>query len=452
MEESLRGQRELAGRLEKELQERDERVRGLQESLAESEEKARRGEEALREGGAETRGLRVQVRELQGRLQEVREEGAEEKRTREAVVERHLRTIGDEKKKRRDLEDQLRLAGEKADAAEAGSREYEKMQQLLQEVTARAQSEVIERTRGEMELQGRLRASVENKKFLLARLEREVNEATEREKRLTALLDSALQKPAEYLPSHPGKGQGNLPVIISPPAAKQARVSPSVAAGLALLLLAVGGWFAFRSRGVEEPTAGGAPSGETSAQAPLSPEGGRRGDDPLASQREVWEDWTRTDVSGGVLLQATLRSRDEIAAEVQAEQRAQGWSDLQAGEELDRLLEPYRFGENFYFYLYLKNLQPGYPSYVDGLYSHLALRDDRGNEAAAFLPSDMEKNRRVYSFTAGELSKSRDDLIYEVTVPVAFPRRALAPRPAYIQLLAYNIGGSSRRVLTWELE
>jgi CheY-like chemotaxis protein len=508
LEESLREQRELAGRLEKDLRERDETVRLLQGSLAESEEKTRRGEEALREGGAVTRGLREkleakeaectdmsarrresgeklheiesalkerggevdslrersreleeelsglkeQVRELQGRLQEVQEEGAEEKRSREAMVEQHLRTIGDEEKKRRDLEEQLRLVGEKAEAAEAGSREYEKMQQLLQEVTARAQSEVIERTRGEMELQERLKASVENKKFLLARLEREVTEAAEREKRLTALLDSALQNSSEYLSSHPGKGQGNLPVIISPPASKQARVSPAVATVLALLLLAVGGWFAFRSRGVEEPTAGRVPAGESPARGLSSPEGGKAGDDPVASQREVWEDWTRSDVSGGVLLQATLRGRDEMAAEVQAEQRAQGWSDLQAAEELERLLKPYRFGENFYFYLYLKNLQPGYPSYVDDLYTHLTLRDDRGNEAAAFLPSDMEKNRRVYSFTAGELSKSRDDLIYEVTVPVAFPRGTLAPRPAYIQLLAYNIGGSSRRVLTWELE
>jgi hypothetical protein len=303
-----------------------------------------------------------------------------------------------------------------------------------------------------MELQERLRASVENKKFLLARLEREVNEAAEREKRLTALLDSALQKPAEILSSHPGRGQGNLPVIISPPVSKQARVSPAVAAGLALLLLAVGGWLAFRSRGVEEPTAGGAPAGKIPVQAPSSPEGGRPGADPVASQREVWESWTRSDVSGGVLLQATLRGRDEITAEVQAEQRTQGWSDLQAGEELDRLLEPYRFGENFYFYLYLKNLQPGYPSYLDDIYSHLTLRDDKGNEATAFLPADMEKNRRVYSFTAGELSKSRSGLIYEITVPVAFSRGSLAPRPAYIQLLAYNIGGSSRRVLTWEFE
>jgi hypothetical protein len=153
-----------------------------------------------------------------------------------------------------------------------------------------------------------------------------------------------------------------------------------------------------------------------------------------------------------VLLQATLRSPDEIAAAVAAEKTSQGWSEKEAESELRRLLEPYRFDEHIYFYLYLKNLEPGYPSYIDGIYSQLSLRDDKGNEAPAFLPPDLEKYRRVYSFNSGDLAKSREGLIYEVTVPVAFSRSDLAGRPSYIQLLAYNIGSSSRRVLTWEME
>ena len=63
----------------------------------------------------------------------------------------------------------------------------------------------------------------------------------------------------------------------------------------------------------------------------------------------------------------------------------------------------------------------------------------------------LEEHRRIYSFTAGGLSK-RDELIYEVAVPVAFLRKDLSPDPAYLELLAFNIGSSSRRVLTWELQ
>ena len=137
---------------------------------------------------------------------------------------------------------------------------------------------------------------------------------------------------------------------------------------------------------------------------------------------------------------------------MEAEKSARGWSEEQAKREYQALLEPYRFEDHFYFYLYLKNLEPGYPSYVDDIYAQLSLRDDQGNETEAFLPPDLEKNRRVYSFTSGDLSKSREGLTYEVTVPVAFSRADLAGKPSYIQLLAYNIGASSRRVLTWEME
>jgi hypothetical protein len=175
------------------------------------------------------------------------------------------------------------------------------------------------------------------------------------------------------------------------------------------------------------------------------------GRDGSADPRVVWEEWTRRDVSGGVILQATLRSEAELAAEVEAEKSAKGWSRERADQELSRLLEPYRFDEYIYFYLYLKNMEPGYPGYVEGIADHLVLRDEKGNEAKGFLPPDMEKHRRVYSFTAGGLSK-RDELIYEVAVPVAFSRKDLSPDPAYIELLAFNIGSSSRRVLTWELQ
>ena len=70
----------------------------------------------------------------------------------------------------------------------------------------------------------------------------------------------------------------------------------------------------------------------------------------------------------------------------------------------------------------------------------------------AFQPADQEKDRTLFSFSSGRLSKSRKELVYEVTVPVAFPRGKLSPEAAYIQLLAFDIGATSRRVLTWELQ
>jgi len=315
-------------------------------------------------------------------------------------------------------------------------------------VVSRAQEEVVDRTRKEVELRERLKTSLEEKKFLLSRLERELREAGARERRLSDLLDRSLRSSAQMAASlgEGHSGPDNLPVAVPEPAGPERRpprFPRAMAAAMAGLLLAGGGWLALRDRGDSGPAV-------ESAKAPVAAKA--PGPDPLSSQREVWEQWTRSDVSGGVLLQATLRSPQEIAAEVEAEKSSRGWSDQEARRQHQALLEPYRFEDNFYFYLYLKNLEPGYPSYIDDIYTQLSLRDDKGNEAGAFLPPDLEKYRRVYSFTSGDLSKSREGLIYEVTVPVAFSRAALAGNPSYIQLLAYNLGSSSRRVLTWEME
>ena len=59
-----------------------------------------------------------------------------------------------------------------------------------------------------------------------------------------------------------------------------------------------------------------------------------------------------------------------------------------------------------------------------------------------------EKERRVFSFGTG----APGDLIYEATLPLAFPRAALSPATRYLQLVVFDVGASSRRVLTWELE
>ncbi len=418
----------------------EETAKGRLDELGELRRKIEHDGERQLKAAEERGGLEARVRELEEQLREAAAAGIR-------LEERHSGELLEAREKIQTLRKELEDARKEAQQAGLVSGEFEKARQLLKDVVERAQTEVIERTREEVALRERLKTSVEEKKFLLGRLERELTEAGERERRLSDLLDKALRGSAHLAASlgRSGAAPDNLPVAVSEPEAGPRRLRPALAAAAAVLLVAGGAWFAMRGAQKSAPPAEPVP--ETAARpAPGS------ADDPLASQREVWEQWTRSDVSGGVLLQATLRSPDEIAAAVAAEKTSQGWSEKEAESELRRLLEPYRFDEHIYFFLYLKNLEPGYPSYIDGIYSQLSLRDDKGNETPAFLPPDLEKYRRVYSFNSGDLAKSREGLIYEVTVPVAFSRSGLAARPSYIQLLAYNIGSSSRRVLTWEME
>jgi DNA-binding response OmpR family regulator len=470
-QEELLAEKEVAlGALREELGAAEKARSGLESLLAEKEDASARllEEERARASGLETElerrlqeldAFRGRIEEaeqqrrdadgvnasLEERLRELEQEVAGGEAARKELEERRGAAERAGRERIRELEELLEQ--EKTRAREAGSAEDDRasLQQLLEDVVSRAQEEVVERTRKEVELRERLKTSLEEKKFFLTRLERELREAGERERRLSDLLDKALRGSAQLAASlGDGGGPDNLPVAFVEPARRPLPLRPVLAASLVGLFLAGGGWLALRDRGESGPAAENIEAPAIAAKTP--------GPDPLSSQREVWEQWTRSDVSGGVLLQATLRSPQEIAAEVEAEKSSRGWSDQEARRQHQALLEPYRFEDNFYFYLYLKNLEPGYPSYIDDIYTQLSLRDDKGNEADAFLPPDLEKYRRVYSFTSGDLSKSRDGLIYEVTVPVAFSRAALAGNPSYIQLLAYNLGSSSRRVLTWEME
>ncbi len=399
--------------------------------------------EDRRQARAEAADLRERVERLQMQLDAEKSARAELVRSRDLELRR-------EREQREALEARQEEMSRKVLDAEAGAREEGHVRQLLEEVMSRAQAEVIDRTRREVELEERLKTSLEEKKFLLSRLERELSEAAGRERRLSELLEKSLQGSAELAASFAEGGRAsardNLPVALPEKERKApARVFPSAAAALVLLALGAVAWFAaggdalFRQEEAVDGT--GAGGGD-----------GGRGADALSTERVAWEDWTRSDVSGGVLLQATFRTREELAVEVQAERKSRGLSEREAEQELRRLLEPYRFDENFYFYLYLKNLHPGYPAYADDIHSRLVLRDDEGNETPAFIPADLEEHRRLYSFASGDLAQSRQELRYEVSVPVAFSRSALSPSPAYLELLAFNIGSSSRRVLTWELQ
>jgi CheY-like chemotaxis protein len=442
MENLLAEKEDASARL---LEEERARASGLETELERSLQELDAFRGRIEEAEQQRRDADGVEASLEERLRELEQEVAGGEAARKELEERRGAAERAGRERIRELEELLEQ--EKVRAREAGSAEDDRasLQQLLEDVVSRAQEEVVERTRKEVELRERLKTSLEEKKFFLTRLERELREAGERERRLSDLLDKALRGSAQLAASlGDGGGSDNLPVAFAEPARRPLRLRPVLAASLAGLLLAGGGWLALRDRGDSGPAAEKIEAPAVVAKPP--------GPDPLSSQREVWEQWTRSDVSGGVLLQATLRSPQEIAAEVEAEKTSRGWSDQEARRQHQALLEPYRFEDNFYFYLYLKNLEPGYPSYIDDIYTQLSLRDDKGNEAGAFLPPDLEKYRRVYSFTSGDLSKSRDGLIYEVTVPVAFSRAALAGNPSYIQLLAYNLGSSSRRVLTWEME
>ena len=98
--------------------------------------------------------------------------------------------------------------------------------------------------------------------------------------------------------------------------------------------------------------------------------------------------------------------------------------------------------------VYLKNLAPGYPAYLDDLPGRFRLRDSSGKEVPAFLPPGHEKDRRIFSFGAG----APGDLIYEASVSLGFDRAGLSPSAGYLQLVVSDVGAASRRVLTWELE
>ena len=116
--------------------------------------------------------------------------------------------------------------------------------------------------------------------------------------------------------------------------------------------------------------------------------------------------------------------------------------------ELARRLGAFRFDTTYYVTVYLKNLAPGYPAYLDDLPSRFRLRDSRGNEVPAFIPPGQEKERRIFSFGTGAPA----DLIYEASVPLGFNRTGLSPSAGYLQLVILDVGATSRRVLTWELE
>jgi hypothetical protein len=436
--------------------------------------------------------LRAQAEELEGRV-EVQSEEASRLRAAHAAAlglrDAELAAIREAREAREAaLQEQLRaerdavraLEGRLAAASVSGSagvqEELGRQRLLLEEVIARARTESLEHARREIELDVRLQASLEDRRELRERLERALAEGAERERRSAALLQSALARGAEG-PRAGAAEPDNLPAIVPVPEEGAAepqkrRTGLLIALAAAAAVAAVIGLATLRGRPTA-PTAVEAPRehATTEAPAPITPgsaptsskpadhrtvagkaPGGRpAAPAPPVAPREVWERWTRSDVSGGVLLQATLRSEEEVRAEVDAEREARAWTPERAGAEVARALGRYRFGERYYFYLYIKSLVPGYPPWLEEAPAHFTLRDDRGQEVAAAVPEGLEHERTVRAF-GGELARGGGERVYEATLPLAFPRAGLASRPSYLQLVIRDVGASTRRVLTWELQ
>jgi DNA-binding response OmpR family regulator len=381
----------------------------------------------------------------------------------ERGVEAELRRgLEEERGKARRLEEQLAAQQAGGVVPPGVQEELHRLQQLFEEVLSRARADAVDYARREADLEARRVASVEERRQAQERFDRALAEAAERERRAADLLESVLKRPLP--PAFPPPERENLPAVIPvpPEAPEESAVPPRrrrpalVAGALAAAgAVLVAGFFlwqrprsprpaALRPPVLREQRSGVPPTGPVRQElsAPVSAPG------PL----EVWERWTRFDLSGGVLLQVTLRSEEELRAEREAEKRMQGWTEERAAQDLAQTVAAYRFDENYYFQVYLKNLTPGYPAYLNGIYSRFSLRDNQGNEIRAFFPEGHEKERTVYSIGNADFAQRGGEFVSEVTIPMAFPRAGLAPAPSYLQLVAYDLGATTRRVLTWELE
>lgn len=430
--------RELVDRAERAAQglaERELQIAALREERTALGDAARRESQLLEARVAAAETATLEARERFQRAEAALEAERGESQTREH--ETRLRLAAQEALLR-ELEGKLAAAGPEAGAS-SGSAELQRIQELLEEVVGRARTDAVEHAHREAELAARLQSAIEERRLLQERFDRAHAEAAERERRSAALLQSAIVRGPT-----PEQERPNLPAIVQPdsvPAASTpAARRPPVLTGLAVVALAV--VLAImglrRSDTTPRDPQPALPQPRPSA-APAT---------PAVSPREVWDRWTRSDGSGGVLVQATLRSEQELRAEIEAEQRTRGWSAEEARAELARRLGSFRFGTAYYVTVYLKNLAPGYPAYLDDLAGHFRLRDNSGREAQAFLPPGQEKDRRIFSFGAG----APGELIYEATVPLGFLRAGLSASPGYIQLVVSDVGAASRRVLTWELE
>ena len=425
---------EIAALREELAAERAGRADEQRQAISEREQQA---EQALREQ-AERDAQVATLREELAAAEEVRRREAGERETREREF-RHQEQMHQAVVQA--FEERLAAPAFTQSGTAAVSAELRRIQELLEEVITRARTEAVDFARRDADLSARLQAALEERRLLQERFDRAGAEASERERRSSSLLQSAIDRGSPGLPE-----RVNLPAIV-PPEPARAPVPPrrglvlaGIVAGSLVLLFAAYRQWSFAPQAVREQKLAGQQSSPLSSPTPAVA-------GPALAPRKVWDRWTRSDVSGGVLVQATLRSEQELRAEVEVD-RAPGLSDDGGRADLQRRLGSFRFDETRYVHVYLKNLSPGYPAYLDNLPAHFRLRDGSGKEVPAFVPPGHENDHRIFTFSTGTLGEK----IYEASVSLGFDRAGLSPAPGYLQLVVSDVGATSRRVLTWELE
>ncbi len=166
---------------------------------------------------------------------------------------------------------------------------------------------------------------------------------------------------------------------------------------------------------------------------------------------ELWRKQTVQSVSEDVRVQATLHSREELLAAIQFAAEKESWTGNRLNRVLAELFDTFELERSFYVTVFTKNLKDGFPGYANALSTHLALRDQAGNEVEAVVTEGLADRKFIMSHVASAGKEANPIFLYEVGITVAFPRKGMLEYPEKLQLVLYDVGDVPLRVLTWDL-
>ena len=166
---------------------------------------------------------------------------------------------------------------------------------------------------------------------------------------------------------------------------------------------------------------------------------------------ELWRKQTVQSVSEDVRVQATLHSREELLAAIQFAAEKESWTGNRLSRVLAKLFDTFELERSFYVTVFTKNLKDGFPGYANALSTHLALRDQAGNEVEAVVTEGLADRKFIMSHVASAGKEANPIFLYEVGITVAFPRKGMLESPEKLQLVLYDVGDVPLRVLTWDL-
>ncbi|MFV1956233.1 MAG: response regulator [bacterium] len=166
---------------------------------------------------------------------------------------------------------------------------------------------------------------------------------------------------------------------------------------------------------------------------------------------ELWRKQTVQSVSEDMRIQATLHSREELQASIQFSAESESWTGDRLNRVLAELFDTFELERSFYVTVFTKNLKDGYPGYANILATHLALRDQAGNEVEAVVTEGLADRKFIMSYVASAGKEANPVFLYEVGITVAFPRKGMLESPEKLQLVLYDVGDVPLRVLTWDL-